>query len=167
MPFAARKLSGFSPGANVAAVRVLTGSPVTADGSADPPNATDSAFPPTSSATSVPIDCSGLATIWVACEMSNGGTQLAQGAGSIVLDPLCRDDGAADGFRWKRRGFGADVSATTPTQPTLDAGGRWVEIRVDGASLVFPRVHTVTGVADTVVILAYPGQPRISNRKFV
>lgn len=166
MAFAARSLSGLSSGANVAAVRVLTGSPVAADPSADPPSATDAAFPPAASSTVVPIDCTELATIWVACEMSNAGTQLAQGAGSIVLDPMWRDPGAADGFRWKRPGFGPDVSATVPVQPTLDSGGRWVEIRVDGAPLVFPRVKTVTGVADVVVILAAPGQPRISNRKF-
>ena len=165
MTFAARSLSGLSSGANVAAVRVKTGSPVAADGSADPPGATDSTFSPTATSTVVPVDCSELATVWVACEMSNGGTQLAQGAGSIVLDPLWRDAGAADGFRWKRPGFGPDASATLPTQPTLDAGGRWVEIRVDG-SLVFPRIETVTGTADTVVVLVRPGQPRISNRKF-
>lgn len=165
MTFAARSLSGLSAGANVAAVRVKTGSPVTADGSADPPSATDATFSPTATSTVVPVDCSELATVWVACEMSNGGTQLAQGAGSIVLDPLWRDPAAADGFRWKRPGFGPDVSATLPTQPTLDAGGRWVEIRVDG-SLVYPRIQTVTGTADTVVVLARPGQPRISNRKF-
>lgn len=164
MPFAARSLSGLSSGSNVAAVRVLTGAPVAADGSADPPNATDAAFPPTNSATVVPIDCSELATIWVAAEMSNGGVQLAQGAGSIVLDPLWRDAAAADGFRWKRPGFG-NVTSPSPEQPKLDAGGEWVEVRVDGA-LVFPRIEAVTGTADTVVLLARAGQPRVANRKF-
>lgn len=141
-----------------------TGAPVSADSSADPPAATDAAFSPISTGTSGPIDCSELATIWLACEMSNGGTQLAQGAGSITVDPLWRDDGAADGFRWKRPGFGA-VSSAAPSQPKLDAGGLWVEVRVDGAT-VYPRIEAVVGTADTVVILARAGQPRISNRKF-
>jgi hypothetical protein len=166
MTFAARAPSGLSSGSNVAAVRVATGSPVSADGSADPPSATDAAYPPGPGASVVPLDCSELATVWVACEMSNAGTQLAQGAGSILLDPLWRDPGAADGFRWKRPNFGPDPGMTSaPTKVKLDAGGWWIELRVDGA-LVFPRIDAVTGVADTVVVLARPGQPRISNRKF-
>lgn len=167
MTFSARSLSGLSAGAGVAAVRVKTGSPVAADGSADPPSATDAAFPPAATSTVVPIDCSELATVWLACEMANAGTQLAQGAGSIVVDPLWRDPGAADGFRWKRPNFGPDPETTSsPTKVKLDAGGWWIEVRVDGASLVFPRIGVVNGTADTVVLLARPGQPRISNRKF-
>ena len=164
MTFAARSLSGLSSGANVAAVRMKTGSPVAADGSADPPSATDATFTPAASATCVPIDCSELATVWLAAEMSQAGTQLAPGAGSVTVDPLWRDPAAADGYRWKRPGFGS-VSSPAPEQPKLDAGGLWVEVRVDGA-LVYPRIEAVTGTADTVVILARPGQPRISNRKF-
>ena len=163
MPFAARSLSGLSS-SGVAAVRVKTGSPVAADAFADPPSATDSAFSPTPTSTVVPVDCAELATLWVAAEMSNAGTQLAQGAGSITLDPLWRDPAAADGYRWKRPGFG-NVTAPMPEQPKLDAGGEWVEVRVDGA-LVFPRIEAVTGTADTVVVLVRAGQPRVSNRRF-
>ena len=164
MPFTARSLSGLSSAGNVAAVRVKTGSPVAADASADPPSATDAAFPPSPSSTVVPVDCADLATLWMAAEMSNGGTQLAQGAGSVTVDPLWRDPAAADGFRWKRPGFG-NVNAPIPEQPKLDASGEWVEVRVDGA-LVFPRIEAVIGTADTVVILVKAGQPRGSNRRF-
>jgi hypothetical protein len=167
MTFSARPLSGLSAGpgpSNVAAVRIVTGSPVTADASADPPLATDAAFPPEPAATSVPIDCAELATVWVAVEMSNDGSQLGKGDGSILLDQLWRDPAAADGFRWKRPNFG------TPSSPVaellkLDSGGAWIEMRVDGC-VAFPRIDTVTGTADTVVILAKAGEPRISNRKF-
>src|SRR5690349_16286964 len=135
MTFSARSTSGISTGGNPAAIRVKTGSPVTADSS----TLTDANIPTTGI-----VDCTGLSTIWVAVEMSNAGTQIASGAGSILLDQLWRDGTAADGFRWKRPLFGAISAPPAAEAIPLDAGGGWIEMRVDGAQ-IFPRISSITG----------------------
>lgn len=122
----------------VAAVRTLTGAPVVADSV----TLTDANFPLTISDTlGGPIPCAGFSTIWVNAEFTGGTSP------SIVLDPLVRDDGAANGARWKR--------ATQLATFTID-GTKFLEVRVDGR-LTFPRIGTVSGAPTGIVLLAYPG----------
>ena len=125
----------------VSAVRAVTGAPVAADSA----TLTDANIPPLINATTGgAIQCRGLATLWVGVELI-GGT-------SIVLDMLFRDEDAADGQRWHRLLVGASPAIY---RPTLDGTG-FVEVTVNG-SLVFPRIHTVTGVVTSAILLARPG----------
>lgn len=127
----------------ISAVRTKSGSPVAADST----TLTDANFPLLADATTGgTIDCRALATLWVSAEFTGGSGP------TIDIDPLIRDEAAADGARWKRLKPG-----DTPTlfQPTLDGTG-FVEIRVDGGQ-VYPRIKAVSGNPTTVVILARPG----------
>lgn len=130
----------------VAAVRTITGAPVTADSG----TLTDAHFPLLpSDTTGGTIDCQGFSTIWVAAEFTGGSSQ------SVTLDPLVRDEGAADGARWKR---------TPPATYLLDGSG-FVEVRVDGRK-IYPRISAVVSTPTTVMLLAYPGQ-RLPGRAFL
>lgn len=138
----------------VSAVRTKTngGSAVAADSG----TLSDANFPLLANATTGgTIDCRGLATLWVSVEFT-GGTNP-----TIDLDPLIRDEGAADGARWKRLMPGA-----TPAlfQPTLDGAG-FVEIQCDGGKL-FPRIKAVTGSPTGIVILARPGSALNTGKGF-
>lgn len=127
----------------ISAVRTKSGSPVAADSG----TLTDANFPLlASSTTGGTIDCRALATIWIGVEFTGGTTP------TIDLDPLIRDEEAADGARWKRL-----LTASGPAvyQPTLDGVG-FVEIRVDGGQM-YPRIKAVTGNPTQVVLLARPG----------
>lgn len=127
----------------ISAVRTKSGSPVGADSA----TLSDANFPLLANATTGgTIDCRALATIWIGVEFTGGSSP------TIDLDPLIRDEAAADGSRWKRLLFG---SSPAVVQPTLDGTG-FVEVRVDGG-LMFPRLKAVTGNPTTVKILARPG----------
>jgi len=130
----------------VGMARLIAGAPVVADSA----TLTDANISPTTSkVTGGAIMCRGLATIWVGAEIT------APGAASFDLDPLLRDEDAADGARWKRLLFGATSFAVF--QPTINGDG-FIEIRVDGG-LLFPRIFNVVGTPTQIVILARPGAP--------
>lgn len=129
----------------VSAVRTVTGSPV----ASDPTSLVDANFPEISvtlAGAGGAIMCRGLATLWIGVELTGGASP------SVVLDMLFRDTDAADGQRWHRLLFG---SSPAVVRPTLDGTG-FVEVTVNG-SVVYPRLHTVTGNPTGVVILARPG----------
>jgi len=138
----------------ISAVRTKTngGSAVAADSA----TLSDANFPLLADATTGgTIDCRGLSSLWVSVEFT-GGT-----GPTIDLDPLIRDEDAADGARWKRL-----MPGTTPAlyQPTLDGTG-FVEIRCDGGK-VFPRIKAVTGSPTGIVILARPGAALNTGKGF-
>lgn len=122
----------------VAQVRTVTGSPVTSDSA----TLTDANYSPTpNNTTGGAVQCFGFSTVWFNVELVGGSSP------TVTLDLLFRDDGAADGSRWKR--------VTGASLLTLDGTG-WVELRVDGF-LVYPRLSAVTGSPTGVNLLAKPG----------
>lgn len=148
----ARKVCLFTNEISAARTKTNGGSAVAADSG----TLSDALFPLLADATTGgTIDCRGLATLWVSVEFT-GGTNP-----TIDLDPLIRDDNAADGSRWKRLMPGDSPAVY---QPTLDGTG-FVEIRCDGGKL-FPRIKAVTGSPTGIVILARPGAALNSGRGF-
>ena len=131
---------GLSP-EHVAAVRTVSGSPVTTDAA---PYADAHCPPIPDPTTGGAIDTTGFATIWLGVEVTGGGGI------TVTILPLVRDDGAPDGSRWKSLIVnGAALQITPPL-----AG--FVEVRVDGR-LVFPVLASIEGAPTGVTLLAFPG----------
>jgi hypothetical protein len=123
--------------------RRVTGSPVTADNT----SLTDGNIPTTQSDTlGGAIQCRGFQTIWLGVAFT-GGTNP-----TVTIDPLTRDEDAADGSRWVRLGFGTPAA---PLTFVLD-GTFFVEVRVEGR-LTFPRISAVTSTPTQVDLLVLPG----------
>ena len=131
--------------------------PVSAGG--DPVPLTDASYDPAAA-----LSAQGFETILVGIEVLNGTGQEA-----VVLEPLFYDVGGVDGSRWRRRLVGASegttpLGACVPQQtPPLGAGQDY-ELRVDGWSLVFLRVVSVTGQqpATAIHLLVRPGRPSLA-----
>jgi hypothetical protein len=118
--------------------RTVTGAPVAADSA----TLTDANFSPTpDNVLGGAFNCYGFSTVWLNAEFTGGTSP------TVTLDMLFRDDGAANGSRWRR------VSGLSG--PTLDGTG-WQEVRVDG-SVVYPRLGTVTGSPTGINLLARSG----------
>lgn len=133
----------------VAAVRTVTGAPVAADST----TLADATFDPTPDPTTGgAIQCRGFATIWLGVELA-GGT-----APTVTIEPLVRDEEAADQSRWK-----TVLSAGSVLRTSALTGASFEEVRVDGGR-VYPRIHAVTGDPTTVRILARPGTPLAGTR---
>jgi hypothetical protein len=123
---------------------------------ADSTTETDANFPPEEA-----LDCRGFDTIWVSVEIAGGASP------TCTLEPLFRDEGAADGFRWHRTQTisldGAPVYASPADQQTsaLQTSQQY-ELRVDGWPKVYLRRVAVTNSGSTTAmkILARPGRTR-------
>jgi hypothetical protein len=107
------------------------------------------------------LDCRGFDTIWVSVEIAGGTNPTCK------LEPLFRDEGAADGFRWHRTQTialdGAAVYASPADQQTTALRtSQQYELRVDGWSKVYLRRVAVTNDSGTTAmkILARPGRTR-------
>lgn len=112
------------------------------------------------------IDCGGYDTILVAVEIAGGSSPTA------TLEPLFRDQDAADGNRWKRPLLGAPPGVTlaaVAAQASTALGPLDVyEFRVFGHPLIFLRVSAVTNSGSTtnLNIMARGGQIRpIAQRR--
>jgi hypothetical protein len=112
--------------------------------------------------TSGALGCRGYDTIFVGVEITAGTNPTA------TIEPLFRDAEAPDGSRWKRKLLGAregfTLAAALASEDTgaLGSNSDLVEIRVDGAPLVFLRVKAVANAASTsnLKILVQPGRKR-------
>lgn len=109
----------------------------------------------------VAVDCTGLESIFVGCEIT-GGTNP-----TMTVEPLFRDAEAADGSRWRRISLGALpgvtlAAAADPTTGAMAPGGSLVELRVFGWNKVFLRISAVANATSTTAwkILAMPGRRR-------
>jgi hypothetical protein len=123
---------------------------------ADNPALTDANIPPAQG-----LDCSGYDTILVGVEIA-GGT-----APTMTLEPLFRDDDAADGLRWGRLDLGAAPGVTlaalaSEKTPALASNVTWAELRVFGHPNVFLRIDAAGTPTSTTAwkILARPGKVR-------
>jgi hypothetical protein len=105
------------------------------------------------------VNCWGLESIFVGAHIAGGS------APTVTLEPLFRDENAADGARWKRLNVGALPGVTLATAATVTTGaltsdGPMVEIRTFGASQVYLRRDAVTNSGSTtnLTILGMPGR---------
>lgn len=135
-----------------AALRILTGTPVVIDPVAP---FTDANYPVANA-----FDCRGFDTIYLGAEFVGGTNPTA------VFEILKRDPDAADGLRWKTLLIGAPNGITqigTPISlatPALDGTGM-AEMRVDGYSLIYFRLKTLTSTPTQITILGLPGVRRL------
>lgn len=125
---------------------------------ADSATLTDANIDPT-----LALDCSGLDSIFVGVEIA-GGTNP-----TMTIEPLFRDEGAADGSRWFRLMTGALdgvtlAAAANQTTGALSSNVNFVELRVFGQK-VFLRISAVANPTSTTAwkILAMPGKARFSK----
>jgi hypothetical protein len=106
------------------------------------------------------LDCSGLDTIFVGVEITGGTSP------TMTVEPLFRDEGAADGSRWFRLKTGA-LDGVTPAAVANQSTGAlasnvdFVELRVFGQK-VFLRISAVANATSTTAwkILVMPGKVR-------
>lgn len=105
------------------------------------------------------IDCSGFQTLWVGVEFVGGTNPTA------TLEVLVRDGDAADGARWKMllvgSADGVTAAAAASARTAALDGTALQEVRVEGRSKVFLRVHAITGTPTSLSILAMGGKPRV------
>ncbi len=126
---------------------------------ADSATLSDANIPPASA-----LDCSGLDSIFVGVEIT-GGT-----GPTMTIEPLFRDEGAADGSRWFRLMTGALDGVTlgaaaNKTTGALASNADFAELRVFGQK-VFLRISAVANATSTTAwkILVMPGKARPVGR---
>jgi hypothetical protein len=127
---------------------------------ADNATLTDANIPPAAA-----LDCSGYETVFVSCDITAGTNP------TLTIEPLYRDEDAADGNRWRRLMVGSPDGVTLGAAAAQSTGAlapqaNMVEIRVAGWKKVFFRVSAVANSAGTTAwsILVMPGKRRPSVR---
>jgi hypothetical protein len=128
---------------------------------ADSATLTDANIPPAGA-----FDCSGYDTVFVSCDITGGASP------TLNIEPLFRDNDAADGNRWRRLLVGSPdgvtaAAAAIQTTGAIAPQANMVEMRVLGWPAVFFRVTAVTNPGSTTAsaVLVMTGKRRPGLRE--